>query len=93
MWINGGGTMSKANKTYSLDIETIQLIEEYTNGGQNSRSRLVDNAIRWYLSGDGKREADLQEEILFLQKIIADRKPTESESLNLSWWRRLLLGR
>ena len=85
--------MTRVGRTYTLSLETIQLIEEYTNGGQNSRSRLVDNAIRWYLSGDGKREADLQEEILFLQKIIADRKPTESESLNLSWWRRLLLGR
>ena len=85
--------MAKVNKAYSLDLETIQLIEEYTNGGQNSRSRLVNNAIRWYLSGDGKKEADLQEEILFLQKIIADRKSTESESPSLSWWRRLLLGR
>ena len=85
--------MTRVGRTYTLSPETIQLIEEYTNEGQNSRSRLVDNAIRWYLSGDGKREADLQEEILFLQKIIADRKPTESESLNLSWWRRLLLGR
>ena len=83
----------KANKTYSLDIETIQLIEEYTNGGQNSRSRLVNNAIRWYLTGDGQTIAELQEEILFLKKVFADRKPTESESPGLSWWRRLLLGR
>ena len=85
--------MTRVGRTYTLSLETIQLIEEYTNSGQNSRSRLVDNAIRWYLSGDGKREADLQEEILFLQKIIADRKPTESERTDLSWWRRLLLGR
>ena len=83
--------MAKVNKTYSLDIETIQLIEEYTNGGQNSRSRLVNNAIRWYLTGDGKREADLQEEILFLQKIIADRKkvPVAKRGRGL-WWKRLL---
>ena len=85
--------MAKVNKAYSLDIETIQLIEEYTNGGQNSRSRLVNNAIRWYLSGDGQTIAELQEEILFLKKIIADKKPTGSERTNLSWWRRLLLGR
>ena len=85
--------MAKVNKAYSLDIETIQLIEEYTNGGQNSRSRLVNNAIKWYLSGDGQREAELFEENLFLKKLIADRKPTESVRTNLSWWRRLLLGR
>lgn len=85
--------MAKVNKAYSLDIETIQLIEEHTNHGQNSRSRLVNNAIRWYLSGDGETVADLQEEILILQKIIADRRPTESEQTSPSWWRRLLLGR
>ena len=85
--------MAKVNKAYSLDIETIQLIEEYTNGGQNSRSRLVNNAIRWYLSGDGQTIADLQDEIVILKQIIADRRPTESEGTSPSWWRRLLLGR
>ena len=87
--------MAKVNKAYSLDIETIQLIEEYTNGGQNSRSRLVNNAIRWYLSGDGQTIADLQDEIVILKKIIADRKPLATEPGNSSpgWWRRLLLGR
>ena len=85
--------MAKVNKAYSLDIETIQLIEEYTNGGQNSRSRLVNNAIRWYLSGDGQTIADLQDEIVILKQIISDRRPMESEQTNLSWWRRLLLGR
>jgi len=85
--------MAKVNKAYSLDLETIQLIEEYTNGGQNSRSRLVNNAIRWYLSGDGQTIAELQDEIVILKKIIADRKPTGVEHSNLSWWRRLLLLR
>ena len=85
--------MAKVNKAYSLDIETIQLIEEYTNGGQNSRSRLVNNAIRWYLSGDGQTIAELQDEIVILKQIISDRRPTESEQTNPSWWRRLLLGR
>ena len=85
--------MAKVNKAYSLDIETIQLIEETTNGGQNSRSRLVNNAIRWYLSGDGQTIADLQDEIVILKQIISDRRPTESERTSPSWWRRLLLGR
>ena len=44
--------MAKVNKAYSLDIETIQLIEEYTNGGPNSRSQIGNNSIRWALSGD-----------------------------------------
>ena len=85
--------MAKVNKAYSLDIETIQLIEEYTNNGQNSRSRLVNNAIRWYLSGDGQTILELQDEIVILKQIIADRRPTESENPGPNWWRRLLLGR
>ena len=87
--------MTRVGRTYTLSLETIQLIEEYTNGGQNSRSRLVDNAIRWYLSGDGQTIAELQEEILFLKKIVADRKSLATGPGNSSpgWWRRLLLGR
>ena len=83
--------MAKVNKAYSLDIETIQLIEEYTNGGQNNRSRLVNNAIRWYLSGDGQTIAELQEEILFLKKIISDRsKVPVAKRGGGVWWKRLL---
>ena len=83
--------MAKVNKAYSLDIETIQLIEEYTNEGQNSRSRLVNNAIRWYLSGDGQTIADLQDEIVILKQIIADRKkvPVAKRGGGV-WWKRLL---
>ena len=80
--------MAKVGRTYTLDIETIQLIEEYTYEGQNSRSRLVNNAIRWYISGDGQTIADLQDEIVILKQIIADRRPTVS--IQTSWWRRLL---
>jgi hypothetical protein len=87
----GVKVMAKVNKAYSLDYETILLIEKHTNNGQNSRSRLVNNAIKWYLRGDIQ---ELVEELEFLKKIIADRKQVkESESPNPSWWRRLLLGR
>ena len=83
--------MAKVNKAYSLDIETIQLIEQHTNNGQNSRSRLVDNAIKWYLRGDIQ---ELVEELEFLKKIIADRnQATASKNRNKIpnvWWRRLL---
>ena len=83
--------MTKVGRTYTIDIETVMLIEEYTNRGQNSRSRLVNNAIRWYLSGDGQTLAELQEEILFLKKIIADRKevPVAKRGAGV-WWKRLL---
>ena len=44
--------MAKVNKAYSLDMDTIQMIEHYTHGGENSRSALVNNAIKWYIRGD-----------------------------------------
>ena len=42
----------KVNKAYSLDIETIKMIEDYTHGGVTSRSALVNDAIKWYIKGD-----------------------------------------
>ena len=71
---------------------------------RKSRSAVVNNAIRWYL-GD---TADLVNQRDALQKalrernnqldewnksLVKDQKTTESRSLGLSWWRRLLLGR
>ena len=37
----------KVIKSYSLDLQTVQMIENNTNGGVNSRSKLVDDAIKW----------------------------------------------
>ena len=83
--------MTKVGRTYTLDIETIHLIEQYTNGGQNSRSRLVNNAIRWYISGDGQTIADLHEEIMFYKELLAERKkvPVAKRGGGV-WWKRLL---
>ena len=87
----GVKVMAKVNKSYSLDLETIQLIEEYTNGGQNSRSRLVNNAIRWYISGDGQTIAELHEEIMFYKELLADRtKVPVAKRDGGVWWKRLL---
>lgn len=82
--------MAKVNKTYSLDIETIQMIEEYTMRGTTSRSRLVNNAIRWYISGDGQDIAELHEEIVFLKKVISDPERVRPGTKPRVWWKRLL---
>lgn len=83
--------MAKVNKTYSLDIETIQMIEEYTMRGTTSRSRLVNNAIRWYISGDGQDIAELHEEIVFLKKVISDPERVSVKKRGRRvWWKRLL---
>ena len=80
----------KVNKAYSLDVETIQLIEEYTHEGANSRSALVNDAIKWYIRGDVIElvEANKQLQARFgeaMRKI----NPTGPRHRR-PWWKRLL---
>ena len=84
--------MAKVNKAYSLDIETIKLIEDYTHGGINSRSALVNNAIKWYIRGDID---ELVQELEFNKKILKDMKVAreaklKTKNVQLVWWKRLL---
>lgn len=80
----------KVNKAYSLDVETIQLIEEYTHEGTNSRSALVNDAIKWYIRGDVielvEANKQLQERFGEAMRKLNPTKPRHQ----LSWWRRLL---
>ena len=81
--------MAKVNKAYSLDIETIKLIEVYTHGGENSRSALVNNAIKWYIRGDMAELVEDHKRLLenynrVCKELYGD-KPAQQ-----SWWRRLL---
>ncbi len=82
--------MAKVNKAYSLDIETIKMIEHYTHGGVNSRSALVNNAIKWYIRGDihelleQNKKLEEQWKVLY-HKLYGDKNPGRK-----SWWRRLL---
>jgi len=81
--------MAKVNKAYSLDVETIQMIEHYTHGGENSRSALVNNAIKWYIRGD---MAELVEDHKRLLENY-NRVCTElygNKSPSTPWWKRLL---
>ena len=81
--------MAKVNKTYSLDIKTIQMIESYTHGGQNSRSALVNNAIIWYIRGDihelQQKHEELKENYNRVCNELYGDKPVQK-----SWWRKLL---
>lgn len=81
--------MAKVNKAYSLDIETIKMIEVSTHGGQNSRSALVNNAIKWYVRGDIHELLEQHEQLKenynrVCNELYGD-KPVQT-----SWWRRLL---
>ena len=80
--------MAKVNKAYSLDMETIRLLEVYTHSGETSRSALVNDAIKWYIRGD------------FVELMEDHRKLKEQydrvchqlygETNQNSWWKRLL---
>ena len=85
----GVKVMAKVNKAYSLDMDTIQMIERYTHGGENSRSALVNNAIKWYIRGDihefMQQHEQLKENYIRVCKELYGDKPVSK-----SWWRRLL---
>lgn len=80
--------MAKVNKAYSLDMETIRLIEVYTHNGETSRSSLVNNAIKWYIRGDF---VELMEDHKKLKEQY-NRVCNElyGETNQISWWKRLL---
>ena len=80
--------MAKVNKAYSLDMETIKLIEVYTPSGETSRSALVNDAIKWYIRGDF---VELMEDHRKLKEQY-DRVCNQlyGETNQISWWKRLL---
>lgn len=79
----------KVNKAYSLDLETIQMIESYTHGGQNSRSALVNNAIKWYIRGDIHELQQAHEELKRNYNRVCNELYGEKPE-HKSWWKRLL---
>ena len=83
--------MAKVNKAYSLDMETIKLIEVYTHNGETSRSALVNDAIKWYIRGDF---VELMEDHKKLkenyQRVCNELYADHDNKVPKSWWRRLL---
>ena len=82
--------MAKVNKAYSLDIETIKMIEDYPHGGVTSRSALVNDAIKWYIKGDVIElvEANKQLQERF-GEAMRKLNPAKRQHLR-SWWSKLL---
>ena len=79
----------KVIKSYSLDLQTVQMIENNTNGGVNSRSKLVDDAVKWYISGNVKELVDnneaLMEAVKRANQVIDAPKPDPKP-----WWKQIL---
>jgi len=91
--------MVKVIKAYSLDLKTVQLLEWYVNdsvdAGLMSRSKVVNDAIVWFLGPDNVGELVHANENLrkkFTELMREKHGITESEPISRPWWRRLLLG-
>jgi hypothetical protein len=88
--------MAKVNKTYSLDPEVFMMLERYcsasdTWGKKKSRSKVVNEAIRWYISGDTADLVDSQEKLMAKVRELAMRNdvPVAKRGGGV-WWKRLL---
>ena len=92
--------MSKVNKAYSLDLETVRILEEYCAASDNwdktiSRSKVVNDAIRWFITGDVAELKKERDEIhaRWVELVNQKHNSKVSSPPNLPWWRQLLLGR
>ena len=91
--------MSKVIKAYSLDLETVRILEDYCRQSDNwdktiSRSKVVNDSIVWFLQGD---VADLKKErdeihARWVDLVNEKHDSKVSRPTNRPWWRRLLLG-
>ena len=84
----------KANRSYSLDLEVIMMLEKYAAasdiwGKRRSRSKIVNDAIRWYISGDTADLVDSQEKLMAKVRELAIQKNATVDNKQ-TWWRRLL---
>ncbi len=90
----------KAGRAYTLDLEVIMMLEKYCAASETwdkrkSRSRVVNDAIRWFLSGDVADQIHSHEALLERYRDacikLAQYEERFSEQISTpSWWRRLL---
>ena len=83
----------KVNKTYTIEMETVQILEKYCAASDTwdkkiSRSSVVNSAIRWYLQGDTAELVASQEKLIAKVRELAMAK--DDLLRGRSWWRRLL---
>ena len=91
----------KAGRSYTLDLEVIMMLEKYCAASETwdkrkSRSKVVNDAIRWFLSGDVADQIHSHETLLERYREVcielAQYKEEEEAVTRTyrSWWRRLL---
>ena len=86
--------MSKVIKACSLDRRTVDILEDYCRQSDNwdktiSRSKVVNDAIVWFLSGDVAELVHSNEQLLNnFQRVLKDRDAPAAP--DKSWWRQIL---
>ena len=85
--------MSKVIKAFSLDRRTVDILEDYCRKSDNwdkqiSRSKVVNDAIVWFLSGDTAELLASQEALMVKVRELASARdfPVKKKS----WWRQIL---
>jgi len=86
--------MSKVIKAFSLDRRTVEILEDYCRQSDNwekaiSRSKVVNDAIVWFLSGDVAELVHNNEQLV---KKFGDvmREKDSPRTPKKSWWRQIL---
>ena len=83
--------MAKVIKSFSLDIEVVQLLESICIDdwdSKTSRSKIVNDAIRWYISGDVAELVNGNKELQ--KRYAAVQQKLHAPVPKKSWWRQLL---
>ena len=86
--------MSKVIKAFSLDRRTVDILEDYCKQSDNwkktiSRSKVVNDAIVWFLSGDVAELVHSNEQLLDnFHRVLKDRDAPAAPTK--SWWRQIL---
>jgi len=87
--------MSKVNKAYSLDLETVRLLEDYCAASDNwektiSRSKVVNDAIRWFITGDVAELVHNNEQLQKRFSSAMKKQHEQNPRAQRKWWRQLL---
>ena len=85
--------MSKVIKAFSIDIKTAQILESYCKESDNwqkniSRSKVVNDAIVWFLSGDVAELVHSNEQLM--KKFGDAMRSRDDPETKRAWWRQIL---
>tara|TARA_R100000278_G_C5343316_1_gene119084 strand:- start:170 stop:433 length:264 start_codon:yes stop_codon:yes gene_type:complete len=85
--------MSKVIKSFSLELRTVEILERYCAASdswdkQISRSKVVNDALVWFLSGDVAELVHNNEQLV--KKFGDVMREKDSPKPRKSWWRHIL---